>query len=309
VPRRSYTGLGLISSLKGEDLPDGTPVAQLVATGVDGSSVEAPLLAGHHTAPARRAAGVRVPQGLTEVHPWSWTTEGDPVEYLARVELPTGQLARLGVVNVSAGTRLNVRAISLIDERDDAFTSLVLDDAVDRAVFFDTKVYEYPGVLGRAYLVHRAVEGDDAQGLALMQQEDFQPRLAAVVEPGSGLQLAPGDARDDAVQVLEAAPELVRLRARSGTDALLVLSDASYPGWNARVDGAPARLLRTDLAFRGILLPAGEHEVAFSFEPLSLKLGALISALSLLALATLLAPGLPERLGSMMRGRGGRHGR
>ncbi len=50
---------------------------------------------------------------------------------------------------------------------------------------------------------------------------------------------------------------------------VLVLHDLDYPGWEARVDGAEAPLLRADLLFRGVELTKGHHSVEFSFHPLS----------------------------------------
>jgi hypothetical protein len=35
----------------------------------------------------------------------------------------------------------------------------------------------------------------------------------------------------------------------------------------AELDGKPVEILRADLAFRGVVLPAGPHEVRFSFQP------------------------------------------
>ena len=100
--------------------------------------------------------------------------------------LPDVGLAQLAVVNDGPGD-LRLRALTLIDERDGAVTSLVLDDHLERTGFFDMKVYEYPDVLPRAYLLHSAVEADDVAALALLASPDFSPRREAVVEPGAGL--------------------------------------------------------------------------------------------------------------------------
>lgn len=63
-------------------------------------------------------------------------------------------------------------------------------------------------------------------------------------------------------------------------DGLLVLHDIAYPGWVATVDGHPAPVLRTDLLFRGVEVPAGHHTIDFSFRPFSL--GNLIAAARLI---------------------------
>lgn len=70
----------------------------------------------------------------------------------------------------------------------------------------------------------------------------------------------------------------------------LVLADSYYPGWVATVDGAEAPILRADLLFRGVELPAGTHAVRFRYDPgLAGRLLAPAAALAgLAALAALL---------------------
>ncbi len=62
-------------------------------------------------------------------------------------------------------------------------------------------------------------------------------------------------------------PERVELQVSSPRPAFLVLLDAFDPRWKAEVDGRPVPLYRTDVAFRGIALPAGSHRVVFRFHP------------------------------------------
>lgn len=69
------------------------------------------------------------------------------------------------------------------------------------------------------------------------------------------------------------------------------MSDADYPGWEARVDGRPAPLLRADYAFRGVALPAGRHEVELRYRPRALW--AALAASGLAALAILLLALVP----------------
>jgi uncharacterized membrane protein YfhO len=58
---------------------------------------------------------------------------------------------------------------------------------------------------------------------------------------------------------------------------ILVVSESYYPGWRARVDGAPAEILRADYLLRGVELDAGAHHVSFEYRPWSLRIGAVAS--------------------------------
>jgi uncharacterized membrane protein YfhO len=64
---------------------------------------------------------------------------------------------------------------------------------------------------------------------------------------------------------------------------ILVLSDAYYPGWKAKIDGETTEIFPAYYAFRGVLVPAGKHTVEYIYFPLSLKIGLLISAAALFA--------------------------
>jgi uncharacterized membrane protein YfhO len=73
---------------------------------------------------------------------------------------------------------------------------------------------------------------------------------------------------------------------RNAASGLLVLADPWAPAWRVTVDGKPAELLRTDHAFRGVWLPAGDHTVRFTYQDRLTQLGvwlALVTVVGLLA--------------------------
>ncbi|MCP4036695.1 MAG: YfhO family protein, partial [bacterium] len=82
-------------------------------------------------------------------------------------------------------------------------------------------------------------------------------------------------------------PERVVVKARSDRAGYLVLSDAYYPGWRARVDGKPVSIHRANYLFRAVPIPAGESRVEFVFESDSLERGLWTSAGAVALLATL----------------------
>jgi hypothetical protein len=105
---------------------------------------------------------------------------------------------------------------------------------------------------------------------------------AIVERPVEGLARPPGPPQ---VQVQEREHTRVRVSVRTGADGLLVLADPWYPQWRVRVDGRPAELLRVDHAFRGVRVPAGSHEVVFTYEDRAMQLGVGLTLATVLALA------------------------
>ncbi|MDO8459960.1 MAG: hypothetical protein Q7S74_02535, partial [Nanoarchaeota archaeon] len=59
-------------------------------------------------------------------------------------------------------------------------------------------------------------------------------------------------------------------------------SDSFYPGWKAAIDGKKTDLYMADGLVKGIVIPKkGNHIVRFSYDPLSLKLGSIVTGSTL----------------------------
>ncbi|HEY5080225.1 MAG TPA: hypothetical protein VII43_10270, partial [Opitutaceae bacterium] len=83
------------------------------------------------------------------------------------------------------------------------------------------------------------------------------------------------------------APERVTVRARADAPAILVLAEAWYPGWSATVAGMRAEVFPVNGWMRGVLVPAGDSVVVFSFHSRLLAAGLGISASCAILLAAL----------------------
>src|SRR5262249_25635900 len=65
----------------------------------------------------------------------------------------------------------------------------------------------------------------------------------------------------------EDEPDRQSLRVRAASDVFLVVADAWFPGWTARLDGRVVPIQRVDLLFRGVPVPAGTHQLTFAYAP------------------------------------------
>jgi len=68
-----------------------------------------------------------------------------------------------------------------------------------------------------------------------------------------------------------------------------------YPGWVAEVDGRRAEVLRANYAFRAVFLSEGSHQVRFSFQPVTWKVGLGCSLITWAVLAILTVRALVSR--------------
>ena len=125
-------------------------------------------------------------------------------------------------------------------------------------------IYENPAALPRFWLagsVERAQSEDEAwrhlAGVSL-------PR--AVVERFPGGVVDAGDS-PGTVRVIRYEPERIELETTASRECFLATSEANYPGWKAWVDAGSVPVYYTNVAFRGIAIPAGTHRVTMRFAP------------------------------------------
>ena len=78
-------------------------------------------------------------------------------------------------------------------------------------------------------------------------------------------------------------------QSQSSKEGVAVFSDVYYDkGWTAKIDGKDAEILRANYFMRALRIPAGKHEIKFTFMPASYakgKMFSIISSIILLALA------------------------
>jgi len=72
-------------------------------------------------------------------------------------------------------------------------------------------------------------------------------------------------------EIVASAPDRVEIAVETRATAILTLHAPWYPGWQVEVDGQRRPLLRTDVLFRGVEVPAGARKVVFTYRPLSLE--------------------------------------
>lgn len=174
-----------------------------------------------------------------------------------------------------------LRSASLIDTRTGRSAPVVVDPRYRLDYLGDLKIYRDEAALPRAFLSRgMTVVPNQEAAIARLRQPNRDAQSSAVavsgdVNPNLAFQTDgdPGTAR---IQVDE--PERVVVQTSASGPRALVLTDSYYPGWSVTVDGRDARILPVDLLFRGVILAPGEHQVIFSYRPMTWRLGLIVGA-------------------------------
>src|SRR6185295_9707105 len=134
------------------------------------------------------------------------------------------------------------------------------------------------------------IAGTNSQ-LARLKESSFDPERSVIFQdPPAGLRPAtsPPAPLDARIEVVEKRINGYELRVQSDAPAVIVVSQMYYPGWKAVVDGAATQVYPVDVALTGIIVPAGAHDVRLFFQPMSFRIGLLVSLASLGVMCVLL---------------------
>ncbi|MEK7785542.1 MAG: YfhO family protein, partial [Chloroflexota bacterium] len=133
----------------------------------------------------------------------------------------------------------------------------------------EAKVYMMYELPRRAWLVYQTQTTADV--FAALRVPGFDPFATAVIRSPSplfGVVPNGGEGRGEgAISVTEDYPGHLSLTVATDSPALLVISEAYYPGWAASVNGQPASVLEADAYLLAVPVPAGNSTVELNYRP------------------------------------------
>jgi uncharacterized membrane protein YfhO len=95
---------------------------------------------------------------------------------------------------------------------------------------------------------------------------------------------------NEKIELISYQPDKLVYRYSAREEKLAVFSEIYYPaGWKSFLDGKETKYFRTNFILRGMVLPAGDHEIKFVFEPASYIAGNKISLASSILLILMFA--------------------
>ncbi|HET7295104.1 MAG TPA: YfhO family protein, partial [Vicinamibacteria bacterium] len=149
------------------------------------------------------------------------------------------------------------------------------------------RVLAVPEPQPRAYLVGEARVEPVADAIRTLGSSDFDPAREVVLDEGTALRAAAGEAFEGRLTELERRPDRWRFETQAERPAALVVLEAYERGWRARLDGLATPLVRANALFRAVMVPPGRHQVVMEYRPPALGWGAALSATGVAALAAL----------------------
>jgi hypothetical protein len=155
------------------------------------------------------------------------------------------------------------------------------------------RVWRVPEAPPRSWVVGCARQADRGAAFAALLDPAFDPAGEVVLpEPAPG---GSGCGPAGRSLYLRPQPDRVRLEVEAERDGYVVVADAFDPGWRASVDGAAAPVLRANVAFRAVPVPAGRHVVEMIYRPRAVSRGATLTVLFLVLLAATATAALRSR--------------
>ncbi len=289
-------------------LPQDAAVANIIFHTADGRRIEREIKAGVDTAEwAHERADVKqiIRHSLPKVYasfPGDERNSFPALRYWAKFDLgEKAEVDRVELKCVAKGVSVIVFKLTIYDSSSDG--AFLLTQRLPehwRKVYDqnDVQIYENPRALPRAWMVPKveAVSAEDAlRRIRGESEQSFDPRELALFEPPDG---AAPDTIDKALanpsqnkfetpaeaRIISYEPNHLAIETVADKPAALVVSEASYPGWEATIDGRPATLFTADYLLRGVIVSEGKHHVEMRYTAPAARRGAIISALTLLAL-------------------------
>lgn len=146
-----------------------------------------------------------------------------------------------------------------------------------KVIYKDSKrvIVENESVLPHAYLVTKTVHKPESQILDTLFDPNFDILNSAVTE--KNIDINNPSTETKSVSIKNYSANNIQLTTATDGNSLLVLSDNYYPGWKAYIDNKEVPIERVNYSFRGVFIPTGIHEVNFLYNPLSFKIGLMIS--------------------------------
>jgi uncharacterized membrane protein YfhO len=131
--------------------------------------------------------------------------------------------------------------------------------------------------IGAAWLIDslRVVDNNIEELKAI---DSIIPLSEALIEKSESVKNKKFNKSDASITLTNYRNDTIQYKSKSNSEQYAIFSEIYYPkGWNAYIDGKKTNYNKVNYLLRGMSIPAGEHNIAFIFEPETYKLSSTIS--------------------------------
>lgn len=133
-------------------------------------------------------------------------------------------------------------------------------------------VMENMNVLPKAFFVDSLVVMEEQADVLTRISNEFNPSETAYITQEPKLNIQPDTTAS--LAVTDYTPNHISLDVLRNTPGFLVLSEIWYPpGWTATLDGDEIEVIRTNYVLRGFEIPAGDHTLEMTLDPVWYSVG------------------------------------
>jgi len=83
-------------------------------------------------------------------------------------------------------------------------------------------------------------------------------------------------------EIIEYLPSKITINTDTNKQSVLILNDASLPQWQTLIDNQPAPQYIANTIFKAAIVPAGEHQVTFTYHSPAIKKAQLLTIIGLI---------------------------
>jgi hypothetical protein len=149
-----------------------------------------------------------------------------------------------------------------------------------------------PNALGNAWFVEKPVIVENPNN-EITFVSSFNPSKEASVDKiykDQILKTIYPVLENEKIALVSYQPDELIYKSSAREEKLAVFSEIYYPaGWRCYVDGKESKYFRADWTLRAMIVPAGDHEIKFTFRPSSYYIGNKVSLASSILLILLFA--------------------
>ncbi len=155
----------------------------------------------------------------------------------------------------------------------------------------DIKIYENLYVLPRLYPAEKIIfESDIEKSLKILQNLNFEVMKTAIIHSYNGKKIESlifsqnnSSQKDNfIIHYSSFVYNKIFAKITNSNPQFLVISQNYYPGWKCFINNKKTKIFHCNIFMSGIYLPQGENYIYLFYDPISFKIGCILTLLSLL---------------------------